>query len=228
MGAVGVFVCVLCMPCRGRFMCPFAVAGLGLRYLRMSFLVMLGQPFRKPLRTAFSRVEIFGLQSDWCANLIPLLCVRTECVNDARLTPSCNVCFGCRAQSTKGGGHERVDCIPAGVIGNVHKSVDGSLYPCKITFPSYSTSHLSLSKMTQHPTLQRGRIPTSKARAKFGTMCLVKTVGRPGIPMSHTWVDQTFLPLGRLIVNGFAVVCLLTMLTPSIMKMDVAPLSAIA
>jgi hypothetical protein len=156
MGAVGVLVRVLCMLCHGCFMCPFAVAGLGLRYLRMSFSVMLGQSFRKPLRTAFSRVEIFGLQSDWCVNLTPLLCVHTECMNNARLTPSCNVCFGCRAQLTKGESCERADCIPAGIIGNIHKSVDGSLYPSKITLPSYSTSHLSLSKMTLHPALQRG------------------------------------------------------------------------
>ncbi len=166
MGAVGVLVRVLCMPCWGRFMCPFAVVGLGLRYLRMSFLVMLGQPFRKPLQTVFSRIEIFELQSDWCANLTPLPCVRTECMNNERLTPSCNVWFGCRAQSTIEGGHERADCIPVGVIGNIHKLVDGSLYPHNITLPSYSTSHLLLSKMTLHPALQRGQIPMSKARTK--------------------------------------------------------------
>ncbi len=68
----------------------------------------------------------------------------------------------------------------------------------------------------------------SNARAKSGTMCPVKTVDRPGIAMLHTWVDLTFLPLGKFIVDGFKVVHLLTMLTLSMMKMDVAPVSVIA
>jgi hypothetical protein len=46
--------------------------------------------------------------------------------------------------------------------------------------------------------------------------------------MSHTCVDLTFLLPGRFIVNGFKVVHLLMTLTPSMMKMDVAPVSAIA
>ncbi len=91
MCAVGGFGLVLRMPWRGRFMCPFAVAGLGLRYLRMSFSDMFGHPLRNPLHTAFNSVESFRLHRDWCANLTSLLCVRTECVNDARLTPSWNV-----------------------------------------------------------------------------------------------------------------------------------------
>jgi hypothetical protein len=45
--------------------------------------------------------------------------------------------------------------------------------------------------------------------------------------MSHTCVDLTFLPLGRFIVNGFEVLRLLTTLTPSMIKVDVAPVSTI-
>ena len=60
----GGFGHVLLMPCSGRFMCPFAVAGLGFRYLRINFSVKFGHPFRKPFRTAFSSVDIFGLHND--------------------------------------------------------------------------------------------------------------------------------------------------------------------
>ena len=51
---------VLRMPCRGRFICPFAVAGLGFKYFRIRVSDKLGHPFRKPRRTAFSRVDILG------------------------------------------------------------------------------------------------------------------------------------------------------------------------
>ncbi len=63
------FCRVLLIPWRVCFMWPFAVAGLGLRYLRISFSDRFGQPFRKRLHTAFNNVEIFGLHNDWCANL---------------------------------------------------------------------------------------------------------------------------------------------------------------
>ncbi len=46
--------------------------------------------------------------------------------------------------------------------------------------------------------------------------------------MLHTWVDLTFLPLGRFIINDFEVVRLLTMSMPSMMKMDLVPVSTIA
>ncbi len=64
-------------------MCPFAVAGLGFRYLRINFSKKFGHLSRTPLRTAFSSVDIFGLQSDWCVNLMPLPLVHMECVNNA-------------------------------------------------------------------------------------------------------------------------------------------------
>jgi hypothetical protein len=55
---------VLRMPWRGLFMCPFDVAGLGLRYFNINFSDRFGHPRRKPRRTAFNRVDIFGLQRD--------------------------------------------------------------------------------------------------------------------------------------------------------------------
>jgi hypothetical protein len=44
---------VLSMLWDRHFICPLDVAGLGLRYLTMSFLVKLGHPLRKPLLVAF-------------------------------------------------------------------------------------------------------------------------------------------------------------------------------
>ena len=72
------FGVVLLMPCRGRFICPLAVAGLGLRYLRISSSDMLGHPFKKPRRVALRSVEILGLHNDWCVNLTLLARVEIE------------------------------------------------------------------------------------------------------------------------------------------------------
>ncbi len=60
------------------------------------------------------------------------------------------------------------------------------------------------------------------------TMCPTKTVGRPGIWISHTCVDWIFLLSGELIVRGKVVMHLLAMSAPSMMNIDVAPVSAIA
>jgi hypothetical protein len=46
--------------------------------------------------------------------------------------------------------------------------------------------------------------------------------------MLHTCVDFTLRPSGRLIINGLDATCLFATLTPSMTKMDVAPVSAIA
>jgi hypothetical protein len=51
---------VLQMPWCGCFMCPFAVAELGLRYFNINFSDMFGHPLRKPLLTALSKVESLG------------------------------------------------------------------------------------------------------------------------------------------------------------------------
>jgi hypothetical protein len=45
---VDVFGWVLQMPWRGCSMWPFAVAGLGLRYLRNNFFIIYGHPLRSP------------------------------------------------------------------------------------------------------------------------------------------------------------------------------------
>jgi hypothetical protein len=125
---------VLRMPWRGRFMCPFAVAGLGLRYLRINFSDKLGHPLRNPLRTALRSVDIFGLHNDWCANLTLLARVRTECMNAANVTPGCmSAGMLRRARSNIGASHGRADCVA--IIGRVHKSVVTSLNPRRITCP---------------------------------------------------------------------------------------------
>jgi len=68
----------------------------------------------------------------------------------------------------------------------------------------------------------------SDATVKDGTMCPNKTVGNPGIIMSQTCVDLTFFPLGKLMMSSLVAMRLLTTSMPSMIKMDVAPVSAIA
>jgi len=227
---------VLRMPWRGRFMCPFAVAVLGLRYLRINVSDKCGHPLRNPRRTALRRVEILGLQRDWWVNLTALARVRTECVNVANARGgACSELEEprmCGARSKQRPGHGRtwgpgVVHTPFG-MGKVHKSVEGSLNPRKITCPLYRTSHFMSSKTTLHPALHRGRIPMRDATVNDGTMCPVRTVGRPGIAMSQICEDWTCLPSGKLICSGLVATRLLTTSTPSMMKMDVAPVSAIA
>ncbi len=59
-------------------------------------------------------------------------------------------------------------------------------------------------------------------------MCPVNVVGSPGISTSHMCVDLICRPSGRLTVRGFVAGCLFFTSAPSIMKIDVAPVSAIA
>ena len=54
----------------------------------------------------------------------------------------------------------------------------------------------------------------------------VNTVGRPGIVMSHSCVDFTLVPSGKLIVKGFLAVRLFSTGTSSMMNIAVAPVSA--
>ncbi len=182
-----------------------------------------------------------GLHRDWCANLTTLARVRTECVKAATLTPGCvplGPLGGCGAQSIPrlGRGNvglvtvsdvEEVHILPVG-SGSVQKSVDGSLCPVKITLLWKITSHFSLSNTTFHPALHRGRIPMSDATFNDGTICPVSIVGRPGILMSQPCVDTTFLPSGKLMVSGSVAMRLLSTSAPSMMKMEVAPVSAMA
>ncbi len=114
------------------------------------------------------------------------------------------------------------------LIGSVHKLVAMSLNPCKITLPLYITSHLSLWNIRVHPALQISQIPIRDAMARCRMTCPIKTIGNPGIMISQMWVDLTFRLSGMLIVKVLLVILLLMTLTPSIMKMEVAPVSVIA
>ncbi len=170
------------------------------------------------------------MHNNWCAKLTLLAHVRIKCKNAALSDISWG---GCRARPIPGQGRGKslwlgVVRIPSIVMGRVHRSVLGSLYPPKITHPLYMSSHLTSSKTTLHPTLHRGRIPMSKAVFSAGMMCPVSVVGYPGIVMLHTCVNFTFLPSGRFTVRGFDATRLFTTSTPSITKMDVAPVSAMA
>jgi hypothetical protein len=160
-----------------------------------------------------------------------------ECVNVARLNTSS--AGGCGARSSQGPGCGRiyfvplvtcpeVVCIPFVGIGSIHKSVDASLNPLKMTFSLYTTSHSLSSNISFHPALHNGLMPIRDATANVGTMWPVRVHGRPGMFMSHSCVNLTFLPSGRLIIKGFFVILLFSTSTPSIMKMAVAPVSAIA
>jgi hypothetical protein len=114
------------------------------------------------------------------------------------------------------------------LIGSVHKSVAGSFNPRKITCSLYITSHFNLVNTTGHPASHSTRMPINDAIVNFGTMCPVKIVGRPGIVMSHMCVDFTLLPSGKVIVNGCNEGCKLLTGVPSMINMEVAPVSAIA
>jgi hypothetical protein len=114
------------------------------------------------------------------------------------------------------------------LMGSVQRLFARSLSPHKITLPLNTTLHLSLSKVTVHPALQRGLMPISNVIARCGTMCPVKTIGNPGIVKSQMYVDLTFRPYGMLMVKGLRLTCLLATSMPSIMKMDVAPVLVIA
>ncbi len=58
---------VLWRPLRGRFMCPFEVAGLAMRYLHTIWASKFGAPVRNPALMAFRRDDIGGLHKLWWA-----------------------------------------------------------------------------------------------------------------------------------------------------------------
>ena len=102
-------------------------------------------------------------------------------------------------------------------------------FECRIINPFlYITSHFNLVNITEHPALHRMWMPINDAIVILGTMCPVKIVGRPGIVMSHMCVDFTLLPSGKLIVNGCNEGRKLLTRVPSMINMEVAPVSAIA
>ncbi len=69
---------------------------------------------------------------------------------------------------------------------------------------------------------------TRDATAKFGTICPTRGVEMPRITKSHMCVNWTLHPLGKLIVIGSIAIRLSSMLTPSMIKIDVVPVLAIA
>ena len=119
-------------------------------------------------------------------------------------------------------------CSISESLGSVHRSVDGSLFPLKITFPLYHTSHFVLVNTTLHPALHRTLIPINEAMDNFGTTCPTSTFGRPGIVMSHVCVNFTFVPSCRLMVSGRVARRRFLQVVPSMMKIEVAPVSYIA
>ncbi len=170
------------------------------------------------------------MHNNWCKNFTLLACVCTECKNKA---PLYRARGGCGARIIPGQGCGKSFWlgsvrIPSFVIGRVHRFVAGSLYPLKTTLHLYMTSHFSLSKMTLQPILYSGGMPISNAKFRSRMMHPVRVIANPGIFMSHTCVDLIFLPSGRLTVSSFVANRLLSMSTPSIIKMDVAPVSATA
>ena len=137
-GVALVFRMVLRIPWRGRFMWPLAISGLGFKYLRMSFSEMLGHPIRKPFRVALRSLDILGLHGDWCANLTLLALVEMEWAKTATyLTGSAwaasRACAGDVLLVCVG------DCV-VGLMGMVHRSVAGSLRPCRIILSLYIIS----------------------------------------------------------------------------------------
>jgi hypothetical protein len=59
-------------------------------------------------------------------------------------------------------------------------------------------------------------------------MCPKSIVGKPGIWMLHTCVDLICFPSGKFIIRGDVAGRLLSTSAPSIIQMEVAPVSAIA
>ena len=139
------FRVVLRIPWRGRVLWPFAVAGLGLRYFSISFLELLGHPFRKPFCAALRSVEIFGLHRDWCANFILFYRVEMEWANKA----TCLAVSGWVGSVVFGG------VLWLALRGIVHKSVIGSFNPFRIVLLLYIISQWSLRNVTVHPASHR-------------------------------------------------------------------------
>ena len=71
-------------------------------------------------------------------------------------------------------------------------------------------------------------MPINNAMDSLGTTCPTSTVGSPGIVMLHVCVDITFVPSGRLIVSGRTAGRRFLHGVPSIIKIEVTPVSAIS
>ncbi len=133
---------VLRIPWLGRFICPLAVAGLGLRYLETPFAVRLEQLFRYLRQVALRRVDILGLQRDWCAKQILFPLVHIVCVKKV-------ICMERLAWALVNSGAAGDiafltwwEVMPFEPNGRVQRSVAGSFPLLKIVLPLYLTVHL--------------------------------------------------------------------------------------
>ncbi len=111
-------------------------------------------------------------------------------------------------------------------MGSVHSLVDIFRGPVKIILFLYHTSTLSWWNTTVHPALHNSCIPKSDAMARFGTMCPVRGRGKPGINTSQVCVDLTWRPSGRFTVSSLVAGCMIWHGVPSLMNIDIAPVSA--
>ncbi len=87
---------------------------------------------------------------------------------------------------------------------------------------------LVLVNTTLHPALHSTLILIQDAMDSLGTTCPTKTVGSPGMVMSHVCVDLTLLPSGKFMVSGCIAGRRFWTGVPSITRIEVAPVSAIA
>ena len=122
----------------------------------------------------------------------------------------------------------RWPCSLVALVGNLYKSVDGSFVPREISLFLYMTSQCFFVKNTLHPALHRTRMPINNGIDKLGKMWPVNTMRRLGIFMLHRCADLTWLPSGKLIVSCLVAGRRLLTGVPSIMKMEVALVSATA
>jgi hypothetical protein len=111
--------------------------------------------------------------------------------------------------------------------GRVHRSVALSLPPCKIILLLHQTVHLRLSNRTLHAAAVKTLLPNRVATDNSGMIYHVRVTGQPLMCMSHMYVDVTTRPLVSATHRGYVVFHLLTTGVPSMMKIWVAPESAI-
>jgi hypothetical protein len=92
----------------------------------------------------------------------------------------------------------------------------------------YMTSNFSVLKVTLHPALHRILMPIRDAIVIPGMICPVNIVERPGMVMSHMWVETTLLPLSKVMVIGWSARHKLLTGVPFIINIEVTPLSKMA
>jgi hypothetical protein len=71
-------------------------------------------------------------------------------------------------------------------------------------------------------------MPIRNAIVIPGTICPINIVGRPGMVMSQMWVKTNLLPSGKVMVIGWSAIRKFLTGLPFMMKIEVAPMSAMA